>query len=62
MKHSACSASSICSRPADSRTLALGMVIRATAMVRTNSNGSSASTPASGALDLHQVVNRHGFG
>ncbi|CFW44085.1 Uncharacterised protein [Bordetella pertussis] len=36
------------SRPADRRTLASGMVMRATAMVRMNSNGSSVSAPASG--------------
>src|SRR3990167_10136391 len=37
MKHSACVASLIDSRPADSRTMLIGIVIRATATVRTNS-------------------------
>ena len=46
--HSACSPSSSCSRPADRRTTAFGIVIRATAIVRTNSNGSSGAVPSSG--------------
>src|SRR5689334_1214667 len=40
-KHSAWVSSLISSRPADSRTMDLGMVMRATAMVRTKSSGSS---------------------
>ncbi len=36
------------SRPADRRTIARGIVMRATAIVRTNSNGSSGAVPASG--------------
>ena len=38
-------------RPAESRTIAFGMVIRATAIVRTNSNGSSALRPPSAACN-----------
>ena len=36
------------SRPADSRTTDAGIVMRATAIVRTNSSGSNGSAPASG--------------
>ncbi len=36
------------SRPADRRTTEAGIRMRATAMVRTNSSGSSAGVPASG--------------
>ena len=62
-KHSACTASPICWRPADRRTRARGMVMRATAMVRTNSNGSSGAWSASGVpLHAHQVVDRHRLG
>lgn len=43
-----CTASPIWRRPADKRTRAFGMVMRATAMVRTNSNGSSGSKPCKG--------------
>ena len=45
-KHSAWTASPSSRRPADSRTIAFGIVIRATAIVRTNSNGSSALSAA----------------
>ncbi len=48
MKHSACTASPICWRPADSRTRAVGIVMRATAIMRTKSNGSTGSESASG--------------
>ena len=48
MKHSACTASPICWRPADSRTRALGIVMRATAITRTKSKGSMGSLSASG--------------
>jgi len=37
-KHNACTASDICWRPAERRTRAVGMVMRATAMVRTKSS------------------------
>ena len=47
-KHSACSSSLICSRPADSRTIEAGITMRATAMVRTNSMPSSGAWPSSG--------------
>ena len=47
-KHSACTASDMRSRPAESRTQAFGMVMRAAATVRTNSNASSSSACASG--------------
>ena len=47
-KHKACRDSGMSSRPADRRTMARGMVMRATAIVRTNSKGSRAAVPASG--------------
>ena len=50
------------SRPAESRTTDAGMVMRATAIVRTKSIG--VELRASGerrALDLHQHVDRHAF-
>ena len=47
-KHSACSSSLISARPALRRTIDAGIMIRATAIVRTNSNGSSSAVPASG--------------
>ena len=48
MKHSACMLSGISCRPADRRTRLVGIVMRATAMVRTNSVQSSGSASASG--------------
>ena len=50
------------SRPADSRTIERGISRRATAIVRTNSNGSSSASVSSGqrrAFDLDQAVDRH---
>ena len=44
-KHNAWIPSPSSRRPADSRTIAFGIVMRATATVRTNSNGSSALSP-----------------
>ena len=44
-KHSACVASLMLSRPADSRTMLRGMVMRATATVRTNSMSSIIRSP-----------------
>ena len=44
-KHSACVASLMLSRPADSRTMLRGIVIRATATVRTNSISSIIRSP-----------------
>ena len=50
------------SRPADSRTIERGMVMRATAMVRTKSSGSSAAPFGKRrAFDLHQQIDRHAF-
>ena len=56
------------SRPADRRTIDRGMVIRATATVRTNSMSSIMQrrrrqhVAEHGALDRHQRVDRHAFG
>ncbi len=47
-KHRAWVSALISSRPADRRTMLLGMVMRATAMVRTKSMGSSACASATG--------------
>jgi hypothetical protein len=47
-KHSAWIASGISCRPAERRTMARGMAMRAAAMVRTNSKSSSFAVPASG--------------
>ena len=47
-KHMACSSSLILRRPADRRTQEVGMVMRAAAMVRTNSKGSRRGLSASG--------------
>ena len=47
-KQRACNSSLIASRPAESRTNEAGIMIRATAMVRTNSSGSRGPASASG--------------
>jgi hypothetical protein len=50
------------SRPAEIRTVDFGIVMRATATVRTNSSASSFAPLASGrALDLHQHIGRYAF-
>ena len=62
-KHSACVSSLIVSRPADSRTIDFGMVMRATAIVRTKSMRVRRLAVAQRrAFDLHQHVDRHAFG
>ena len=62
-KQSACSSSLIASRPAESRTNDAGIMIRATAMVRTKSSGSSGSRVGQRrSLDAHQHVDRHALG
>src|SRR3569623_596852 len=50
IKHSACAASLMLSRPADRRTMLSGMVIRATATVRTNSISSILASGVSASM------------
>ena len=55
MKHKACVASDMLSRPADSRTMLSGMVIRATATVRTNSISSILASGVSASMSPSTV-------
>ncbi|CSI08606.1 Uncharacterised protein [Vibrio cholerae] len=48
IKHSACICSFIFSRPAERRTADFGIIMRATAIKRTKSKGSTSSTCSSG--------------
>ncbi len=48
MKHRACPSALISERPADRRTRDLGMVMRATAIMRTISKASTGGRPSSG--------------
>ena len=66
-KQSACVLSDMLSRPADRRTIDFGMVMRATATVRTNSMSSiglllAPHVAEHRALDRHQRVDRHALG
>ena len=59
-KASACASRGIASRPALSRTIARGIRMRATAIARIQSNGSSLGWRLQGrAVDRHQGVDRH---